>query len=123
MADCMQLPYPPPVTITGLQNHFRSTYQLGDEQVVLMINSSRKSLDKILAEARQALQADDICAELVNIGHSLKGLLLNMGEPEWAEVARALEKSARDRDILDYDAIIRQMTVGMAIVLAYDDAA
>ncbi|SHO42947.1 Hpt domain-containing protein [Desulfopila aestuarii] len=121
MTETTPFPHPAPVTIAGLRNHFHSTYQLGEKQVELMVNSSRKSLDKILAEARTALQSDNVPAEMVNIGHSLKGLLLNMGEPEWAEIARDLEKSARAGEVRDYSALVALLTEGMATVLAYDE--
>jgi len=115
------LPHPAPVTIAGLKNHFHTTYQLGENQVELMVNSSRKSLDKILTEARTALHSDNIPVEMVSVGHSLKGLLLNMGEPEWAEVARELEKSARAGEVRDYAALVALLTEGLATVLAYDE--
>lgn len=117
------LPIPPPVTIAGLRQHFRVTYQLGDEQVELMVRSSRKSLDKILDEAEKALQSGDICARLGGVGHSLKGLLLNMGEPRWADLARDLEKSAKAGKMRDYAAIIDILTEGMAAVITYGDKA
>lgn len=120
MTERKPFPQPAPVTIAGLKNHFQTTYQLGENQVELMVNSSRKSLDKILAEARAALHSDNIPVEMVNVGHSLKGLLLNMGEPEWAEVARDLEKSARAGEQRDYEALVAFLADGMATVLAYD---
>lgn len=113
------LPFPPPVTICGLKMHFENTYQLGTEQVELMIDSSRKSLEKILGDARVVLQSEHACKELVNIGHSLKGLMLNMGEPEWAEVARDLERSARLGERRDYAALIAGLTEGVRTVLMY----
>jgi len=121
MTETTPLPHPAPVTIAGLKKHFHTTYQLGENQVELMVNSSRKSLDKILTEARTALHSDNIPVEMVNVGHSLKGLLLNMGEPEWAEVARELEKSARAGEVRDYAALVALLTEGLATVLAYDE--
>lgn len=121
MTEKPPLPHPAPVTIAGLKKHFQTTYQLDENQVELMVNSSRKSLDKILAEARVALHSDHIPVAMVNVGHSLKGLLLNMGQPEWAEVARDLEKSARAGEMRDYAALIALLTEGMATVLAYDE--
>ena len=120
MTETTPLPLPEPVTIAGLKKHFQTTYQLAESQVELMINSSRKSLDKILDDAKKALNSDNVPCEMVNIGHSLKGLLLNMGEVEWAEVARDLEKSARAGEARDYAALVAKLTEGMATVLAYN---
>lgn len=115
------LPLPPPVSIAVLKKHFKTTYQLGDSQVELMLQSSRKSLDKILTEAEVALQAEDVCSHLVSIGHSLKGLLLNMGESEWAAFAREFERAAREDESRDYATVIAQLNVGMAAVIAYSE--
>ncbi len=121
MAENRPFPTPAPVSIDGLRTYFRSTYQLGEQQVELMINSSRKSLEKILAEARLALQSEEVCGEMVHIGHNLKGLLLNMGEPEWAELARELEHSARAGIQRDYVGMIDQFVQGMTAVLTYGE--
>lgn len=112
---------PPPVDIVELKHHFKTTYQLGESQVELMIQSSRKSINKILAEAELALQAEDACIQLANVGHSLKGLLLNMGEVRWADVARDMEASARAGEKRDYAAVITMLSNGMAAVIAYSD--
>lgn len=112
---------PPPVTIGGLREYFQITYQLGEEQVELMLDSSRKSLERILGEATVAFGSDNVPHQMVNICHSLKGLLLNMGAPEWAGVARDLEKSARAGENRDYAAVITQLSEGLAAVLAYGE--
>jgi len=122
MTETTPIPEPAPVTIAGLRNHFRTTYQLGEPQVELMVNSTRKSLSSILVEARSALQSDAVPARMVNVGHNLKGLLLNMGEPAWAEVARDLEKSARAGEMRDYAALVDLLTKGMATVLVYNES-
>jgi hypothetical protein len=113
-------PVPPPVSIAVLRNHFKVTYNLGEEQVELMIQSSRKSMEKILSDAEMALQTEDPRAQLGNIGHSLKGLLLNMGEQQWAEVARDLELSARTGEVRDYTAFIALFSTGMTAVMTYE---
>lgn len=118
MSDHNPASYPPPLTIGGLRRHFRETYQLGETQIELMVNSSRMSLEKILSEAEVALEAADSCRELVQVGHNLKGLLLNMGAPQWADVARDLEKSARAGEERDYAVIVARLGQGLAEVLS-----
>lgn len=87
-----------------------------------MIQSSRKSMEKILSDAERALQAEDPRVQLGNIGHSLKGLLLNMGEQQWAEVARDLEISAKTGEERDYSACVTILNKGMAAVMTYGTA-
>lgn len=109
---------PPPVTLAGLRNHFSTTYQLESQQVELMVSSSRRSLEKIFSEAGFALDASDSTGKMVAVCHSLKGLLLNMGAPDWANVAKELEKAAREGKSLDYRAVLNQFREGMAEILA-----
>ena len=111
------------MSIARLRNHFRTTYNLREEQIELMIQSSRKSMEKILSDAEAALQAEDPLVRLRNVGHSLKGLLLNMGEQQWAEMARELELSAKTGEQRDYLAFITVLSQGMAAVMAYGDEA
>ena len=108
---------PPPVTLARLRNHFSVTYQLDPQQVELMVSSSRRSLEKIFHEACIALQMDDQAGKMVAVCHSLKGLLLNMGEPGWANMARELEAAARKGESLDYPALFHRFHEGMAEVL------
>lgn len=114
---------PPPVTLAGLRSHFLTTYGLKEDQVELMVNSSRRSLEKIFNEAREAMGKDDVAATMVGVCHSLKGLLLNMGEPDWADMARMLEKAARDGKPVDFKMAMEQFHVGMTEVLAGGDSA
>ena len=76
-------------------------------------------MEKILSDAERALQAEDPRVQLGNIGHSLKGLLLNMGEQQWAEVARDLEISAKTGEERDYSAFVTILNKGMAAVMTY----
>lgn len=119
MKKAISQPVPPPVTIAALKQHFKTTYQLREDQVELMLQSSRKSMDTVLAAAEDALRAEDVCGRLGDIGHSLKGLLLNMGQSQWAEVARDLEVSARAGEARDYPAVITVLNTAMAAVMTY----
>lgn len=76
-------------------------------------------MEKIFSDAGEALQAEDPRVRLGNIGHSLKGLLLNMGEQQWAEVARDLELSAKTGEERDFPAFIAILSTGMAAVMTY----
>lgn len=119
MKNSAQFSAPPPVTIPVLREHFKVTYKLNDEQVELMIQSSRKSLEATLGAARRALLAEDVYPPLVKAAHNLKGLLLNMGQDRWAEFARDMEQSAKSCEEKDYEVIIRAMVVGVEAVIEY----
>lgn len=110
---------PPPVTVAALRNHFKSTYKLQDDQVELMIRSSKSSLNKVFFSAREAFKLQDVCGALFRVGHSLKGLLLNMGEPQWADVARKLENAAKNGENRNYKAMVEVLEKGMAEIMEY----
>jgi HPt (histidine-containing phosphotransfer) domain-containing protein len=109
----------PPVQLTTLRTHFRKAYKLKEDQIELMIQSSQKSLTVTMAAAYDALQADDVCGQLVKVAHNLKGVLLNMGEKRWAELAREVEVAARNNENKDYTAAINQLADGIAEVMKY----
>lgn len=86
--------WPSPVKPSNLREHFATTYRLDANQVEIMLDSSAKSLENTLDELQKAIDDELGYAEISRLGHSLKGVLLNMGELEWAELARFIEKSA-----------------------------
>lgn len=110
---------PPPVTIPVLREHFRTTYTLDEAQVELMIQSSQLSLEVTLSAAREALLKDETCQSLARAAHNLKGLLLNMGEESWAQVARQIEQAAISNEEFDYAGHIDMLYVAVAAVTGY----
>lgn len=111
---------PMPIDLAILRDHFRSVYKLNEDQVELMIQSSVKSLCAAFSAAEEALKQGDIYTPLGQVGHSLKGLFLNMGENEWAEMARSLEQSAKARQECDFTGLIRKIRRGVARVTEYE---
>ena len=85
---------PAPIKIENLRSHFRNTYGLTEEQIEKMLISSAQSMATTLSKLYDSLEKQENYPELTRIGHNLKGVLLNMGEWEWADIARRLEKSA-----------------------------
>jgi len=71
-----------------------------------MLESSAKSMEKTLTELQKAVENNHGCGEISRLGHSLKGVLLNMGELEWAELAKILEKSAEAEEPENYRDIV-----------------
>lgn len=109
--------FPADAKVDTLRDHFTTTYRLADNQVDLMLKSSSQSLKKSLQEFYSELEGDCDLQELQKIGHSIKGLFLNMGEHEWADVARTIEKSAADGKNLNYKKLADSITDGMKEIL------
>ena len=112
---------PLPVTVAGLRNHFAITYHLDEEQIEIMLRSTARSLEQTLAAAETALSADDGHASMAKAGHALKGLFLNMGEEDWAAIARELERAATAGEDLDYALVVSRLAKGMRAVTGCGD--
>lgn len=110
-------PPPPPLDLETLRNHFRDAYKLKDEQVEFMIRSASQSLQTALAAAEQALTSDNRCAALATVAHGLKGLFLNMGEGEWASLARAMEQAAKANQQHEYAAVVQKIRQGVSAAI------
>lgn len=107
---------PPKVSINTLRSHFRSTYKLAEDQIDTMLEASAKSLTTSLAALFAALESGDK-EQLFKTAHSLKGLLLNMGEDQWAELARQLEHATADQSGLDYLSMVKNIQYGVEDIL------
>lgn len=110
-------PVPPALSLETLRNHFKNIYKLKDDQVEFMIGSASQSLQMALASAEQALVSDYLCAALAPVAHSFKGLFLNMGEPEWAALARAMEQAAKAGEPYEYAIVVQKIRQGVATLL------
>lgn len=109
--------WPYPVEPANLRKHFETVYRLDRNQVDLMLESSAKSLRITLGKLNNAIDNNQGYSEISRLGHSLKGLLLNMGEPEWAELARFIEKAAGAEQQEDYRGIVGGICRGVEQLL------
>ena len=98
--------FPSPVEPSNLREHFATIYRLDANQVEIMLKSSAKSLEVTLADLQKAIDDNQGYREIERLGHSLKGVLLNMGELEWAEMARKIEKAAGAEEQENYRDIV-----------------
>jgi HPt (histidine-containing phosphotransfer) domain-containing protein len=112
--DSKQLP--PKVSFNSLRNHFRSTYKLTQDQIDIMLEASVKSLTTSFAALYAALESDDR-EQLFRTAHSLKGLLLNMGEKQWAELARELELETNGKNKQDYLSMVTNLEYGVEDII------
>ena len=111
---------PDPVSIETLRKHFRDVYSLTDPQVEIMLESSSRSVRQALDEVHPLLSDPELSvASLKPFFHGLKGLLLNMGESEWAEVARSLENMVEEGQLEDPAGVIRVLSSGLQAVGEY----
>jgi len=108
---------PPKVTVNNLRNHFKTVYRLADDQIDIMLESSAKSLNTSLSALYDAIGEGASLEEVSRLGHSIKGLLLNMGEQGWAELARELELSASGGADVDYKGLIDGIHKGVEDIL------
>jgi HPt (histidine-containing phosphotransfer) domain-containing protein len=113
-------PAPLPASLERLRNHFRQVYKLNEDQVEFMLRSASQSLRTTFASAKQALASDDLCSALAPVAHCLKGLLLNLGEGEWAALARIIEKAAEAEQPYEYADVVNEMCEGLSVVADYD---
>lgn len=109
------------VTVERLRRHFSQTYKLNEDQVEFMVKSSAQSLRTVFESVQQILTGDVASqqAALIKTAHSLKGLLLNMGEPGWADVARAVEFAAKAGESRDYFFPLEKIRSATSAIVEY----
>ncbi len=108
------------VTVERLRRHFSQTYKLNEDQVEFMVKSSAESLRTVFESAERILAGDESQqAALARMAHSLKGLLLNMGEPGWADIARAIEFAAKAGESRDYSVPLEEIRTATSEIVEY----
>lgn len=115
--------YPSPVTVAALRAHFADKYQLDEDHVELMLQSSKESLQAVFVRTDTAFGNKPFdFSELKQIGHSLRGLFLNLGELSWAEVARKMEEGANEQQSLRYSEMFEAIREGVQEILEYRES-
>lgn len=107
------------VTISKLRTHFRTTYGLNDDQIEAMLQSSSRSLNAVFDKFDTLFKKKEDLSALVQPCHNLKGLLMNMGEMEWAKRVGELEMSVKEGVEKDYQAELATVNVGLTEVRVY----
>jgi len=74
-----------------IRNHFRTAFNLPDEAIERLTETSRTALAEGLASLRGSLETSDV-EEGARWAHSLKGTLLNAGLIRLAEEIGAIEE-------------------------------
>lgn len=120
MKEHTSLEYPSPVTVAALRAHFADKYQLDGADIELMLQSSKDSLQAVFVGTDTIFSNPPLdFNELRRIGHSLRGLFLNLGEPRWAEVARKMEHGAKQEESLRYSEMFEAIREGVQEILEY----
>ncbi len=110
---------PESVTLKDLRRHFKEVYGFNPSQTEIMLDSSSKSLMQAFSGVSEALNKANSQEHLGAVFHGLKGLLLNMGENEWAAFAREVEEELKTGIPCFFDRIVADMHVGLAVILSY----
>ncbi len=110
--------YPSPMEIANLRKHFATSYRFDDAQIEIMLESSLNSLKSTLGKLEEAVAESHEHTEISRLAHSLKGLLLNMGEHEWAELARHIEKSVKSAEQKELEVIVGEIRRGSQKLLS-----
>lgn len=105
---------PEPVTLAALRQHFEQTYGFNPSQVATMLKSSTRSLDQVFKNISE-VQKDDGSLELMaQAFHGLKGLLLNMGQEEWATYIQDIEQKLKQGIPCDIEGVVTELKAGLA---------
>lgn len=107
---------PAKVNLETLRAHFKLTYNLTDDQIDVMLEASAKSLTTSFSTLYTALETNDL-EQVFRTAHSVKGLLLNLGEKEWAALARQLELAASKGEERGYKSLVTQIYEGVGDIL------
>lgn len=101
-----------PLCLASVRAYFRRTYQLEDPQIDTLLATAKADLHHHLQMAEAAWEAKDLAAVAI-AAHSIKGVLLNMGETEWSGAAKAIELAAKAGETLDYHSKITSLRGGI----------
>jgi len=78
-----------------------------------VIASSSRSLLSAIKSFDEVDEDENIYEKIKAISHGMKGVLLNMGQHEWADFAREIEKAANAGESRDYKEMVRQLRKGV----------
>lgn len=107
------------VTVSKLRTHFKTVYGLNDDQIEAMLQSSSRSLNAVFDKFDTLFSEEEASSALVQPCHNLKGLLMNMGEMEWAKHVGDLEVSVKEGVERDYQADLITVKAGLTEVMTY----
>ena len=106
-----------PIALDVIREHLRQQYQLEEASVEAIVVKIRGSLAEDLRMAQEALAAGDL-PRLRQVAHSLKGVLLNAGQFEWAELAATIDNGIRENRQADYGALVDRLAYGFSSLAA-----
>ncbi len=104
------------VEVEQIKGFLKKTYDFSSENIELMLASIKESLTLEFANVERGLVEDDNTL-LWRAAHSIKGALLNAGVENWAEVARKIELSAKNKEEVDYEGLFKELKMGINNIL------
>jgi len=112
---------PSKVSRVRVRNHFQEAYSLSKDQIDILLKSSARSLETFLSALEDVVGNGGDFPQIARFGHGLKGVLLNMGEDGWADLARKIEDSAAEGQDRDYKKIVATIRLGVEEILNVSD--
>ncbi len=85
---------PPSVSAAGIRRHLTDQYLLSPEKLDYFMRGASESIAAYLNDAEASLENREMRA-LTLKAHAIKGSLLNLGLPQVADIARAIEQGAK----------------------------
>lgn len=99
--------------------HLQSVHPLEEQQLVLLIDESVRSLRQSMKGAEQALEEKNSAA-LASVAHKLKGTLMGLGLKDQVGDARDLQLLAEKEDLKEFASLIQQMSHSLKSLLEKD---
>jgi CheY-like chemotaxis protein/HPt (histidine-containing phosphotransfer) domain-containing protein len=106
-----------PASIKDIVDYLNTTPIFSAEQITKLIHSARRSIASNLKKAEHALTEEDL-ASLGSAIHALKGILLQCGLFDWADIAQEIHTSTLNNGDAPYAMLLEQIKTAMKDVLA-----
>ena len=119
MTDSLFDKRPNPVNLDRLRSHFREVYALTEPQIEVMLESSSRSVRQALEDVQPLLEENVSSKALKPFLHGMKGLLLNIGEVEWADRVREMERMAVENRLEEPQRAIALLETGLEEIRDY----
>ncbi|HID69760.1 MAG TPA: Hpt domain-containing protein [Desulfobacterales bacterium] len=92
-------------------------YKLPAEKVADMLPTFLNVLQNHMIKMEKTVAEGDI-QSIGNVGHTLKGALMNLGLDDFAEIAQTIEREGKaGRSEVDYSGLVDQLKENMAEIL------
>lgn len=99
-----------------VRDHLKNFYLLDDKRATALLEVTASSIRKTLRQLEEVVSAGSVEQGAV-AAHSLKGILLNLGAKQEAEMVRAIELRCREQGRLPTEEQLHQLANVLADLL------